>query len=197
MASRLLKKRTVRFFTHRFMKQKLIAVIALLGISTIVHANSYSNSYTLASGVNCNNSSYNCSIPVGNIAPGQEISDCTFTFTSCNTHSRTGGYFSCDLFGSGVNCSLGGQHGSTQTWTCTLDSTQLSCLNQCISSGNCNFGINCQGSWNIGSCCINYDCHPKREVPDSSSTVYLLGAALVGIALLRRQMVPAMARIKK
>lgn len=178
------------------MIKKLITLVALLGATSLVHANSYSHSYTLASGLNCNNSSYNCSVPISDIAEGQEVTSCTFTFTSCSSQSH--GYLSCDLFGTGVNCTLGSQHGSIQTWTCTLDSTQLSCLNSCVGSGNCNFGIDCHGNWNIGNCTVNYDCHPSREVPDNLNTAYLLGAALVGIALIRRQlMVPAMARIKK
>ncbi len=180
------------------MIKKLITMVALLGTVTLAQANSYSNSYTLASGLKCNNSTYNCSVPISDIASGDQVSACTFTFTSCSTQSRSGGYFSCDLFGTGTSCTLGSQHGSTQTWTCTLDSDQIACMNQCLTSGNCNFGIQCQGNWNIGSCKVSYNCHPSREVPDGMNTAYLLGAALVGIVLIRRQfMAPAMARIKK
>jgi hypothetical protein len=179
------------------MIKKLITMVALLGTVTLVQANSYSNNYTLASGLNCNNSSYNCSVPISSIASGYQVSDCIFTFSSCNTQSHSKGYFSCDLFGTGTSCTLGSQHGSTQTWTCTLDSDQIACMNQCLASGLCNFGISCQGNWNIGSCSVSYNCTKKREVPDGSTTLYLLGAALVGIELIRRQMVPALARIKK
>src|ERR1700722_2324117 len=110
------------------MKKHILTLIALLGITMAVQANSY-NSSTLFQNLNCYNNSYDCGI---NIGQGQQVNDCTFTFTSCNTQY---GYLSCDLDGVGINCNIGSQHGSCTTWTCTLDSQQLSCLNQCIGSG--------------------------------------------------------------
>src|ERR1700744_2637242 len=96
---------------------------------------------------------------------------------------------SCDLDGINVNCSLGSCKGSTSTWTCTLNQSQLDCLNQCLGSGKCNFNVDCNGNWNIGGCSCSYDCKPKdHNVPDNSTTVVLLGAAIAGVELLRRHL---------
>ena len=189
------------FDSESFVKSRIImnkkvalAFAAFLGISTLVHANTYST-YNLFNGLNCNNSSYGCNL---NIGGGQNIADCTFTFTSCNTSYR-GNTLSCDLDGINVNCALGSCKGSTSTWTCTLNQTQLDCLNQCLGSGKCDFNVDCHGNWNIGGCSCNYDCTPKNHnVPDNSTTVVLLGAAIAGVELLRRHlMTPKLATVKK
>lgn len=163
------------------MKKQLI--IALLGISTIVHA----TTCTVFSGLNCYNSSYACSLSSGLVASGSQISDCNFSFTSCNSSSS--GLLYCNLQGSSSACTVGSQSGSTTTWNCALDSNGLNYLNNCLNAGKCDFGLNCSGNWNIGSCTVNYTCNPTphNRVPDSSATVYLLGLVLLGVELFRRQ----------
>ena len=177
-------------------KKLILAITAFVGITTLVHANGY-NTYNLFNGLNCNNNNYGCNL---NIGGGQQISDCTFTFTSCNT-SYHGNYLSCDLDGVGVNCHLGSCTGSTSTWTCTLDQTELNCLNQCLGTGKCDFDVNCHGNWNIGGCTCTYTCNPtpgNHNVPDTASTVMLLGAAIAGVEMLRRhQMTAKLAAAKK
>ncbi len=136
-------------------KKLILTLVAFVSITSMVQANSY-NSYNLFNGLNCNNNSYGCSL---NFGAGQQVTDCTFTFTSCNT-SYHGNYLSCDLNGVGITCKLGSCQGSTSTWTCTLDQTQLGCLNQCFSSGKCDFNVNCYGNWKIGNCTCKYTCNP-------------------------------------
>jgi hypothetical protein len=173
----------------QIMKNYLI--IALLGISTLVHA----TTCTVFSGLNCNNSSYNCSLQSSLGAYGGQISDCNFTFTSCSTPST--GLLYCNLFGGSTACTVGSQTSSTTTWVCNLDSNGLTYLNNCLYSGNCNFGIGCSGNWNIGSCCVNYTCPtPHNHVPDTAMTVGLLGFTLLGVELFRRRLVVAGVSVK-
>ena len=162
---------------------KRIIILALLGITTLANA----TSYTLFNSLNCYNSSYNCSLPLVNIAPDQEISDCSFTFNSIN-----GGHSSqlyCNLFGDGSNCHVGSQTGSTSTWDCTLNNSGVTYLNNCLKSGNCGFNVSCYGGYNIGSCQVSYTCKPKTQsCPDNSTTAYLLGLGLLGVELARRKL---------
>lgn len=162
---------------------KKYLVLTLLGVSMLAQA----TSYTLFSGLNCYNSSYSCTLPVTTIAPDQQITDCKFTFTSMNTYS---GLLYCNLLGNNSSCSVGSKYGSSTSWTCTLDSICLDYLNNCISSGNCNFNLGCYGNWNIGSCQVEYTCQPKPNcsVPDSSTTIYMLGLALLALELSRRKL---------
>ena len=161
---------------------KKLFVIALLSATYFAHA----TSYTMFSGLSCN-SSYSCNFPSSGYTQGSQVTDCTFTFTSCS--ANYGSLLFCNLFGSGSSCSVGSQNGGTTTWTCTLNQNGLDYLNNCLNSGNCNFGLNCSGNWNIGSCSVNYNCNPTphNTVPDTSSTVLLLGAAFLGLEVFRRR----------
>lgn len=168
---------------YAFATMKKYIIVALLGITTLANA----TSYTLFTSLNCYNSSYKCSLPVVNIAPDQEISDCSFTFNSINGGSSSQLY--CNLFGGSANCNVGNQTGSTSTWNCNLDTSCVTYLNQCINSGNCGFNLSCYGGYNIGSCQINYTCKPKTQnCPDNSTTAYLLGLGLLGVELARRKL---------
>jgi len=180
----------VLLYTIQTMKKHLI--IALLGLSTLVHATTCS----VFSGLNCNNNSYNCSLQPTLGTYGGQISDCNFTFTSCNTPST--GLLYCNLFGGNNVCTVGSQTSSTTTWVCNLDSNGLNYLNNCLNSGNCNFGVSCTGNWNIGSCCVNYTCTPTphNNVPDTGMTVGLLGLTLLGVELFRRRLTVAVASVK-
>ena len=138
------------------------------------------------------NGNYSCSLPVSN--SGQQVTSCTFTFTSVSCDSL----LYCKLLGSSSSCSVG-SCGSANTWSCTLDNNGLNYLNSCLNNGNsCSFGLNSGGCWNIGCCKCDYTCGggtPKNNVPDTSVTVVMLGVTLLGLELFRRQSV--LARAKK
>ena len=156
--------------------------IALLGITTLANA----TTCTLFTSLNCYSQSYNCSLPVVNIAPDQQISDCYFTFKSVNTGSS--GLLYCNLVGGSSSCHVGSQSGSASTWNCKLNSNGLTYLNNCISAGSCGFNLSCYGGYNIGSCQVTYTCTPKTQnCPDTGTTAYLLGLGLLGIELSRRK----------
>ena len=157
-----------------------------MAVTTMVQANScqiFSNQ---------SGNSYSCSLPVsGN---GQPITSCTFTFNSVTCPS----VLYCNLKGDNSSCNVGTEQGSSGSWTCTLDSNGLNCLNSCLSSGNnCTFSLDCWGKWNIGSCQCDYTCGgtPHNNVPDTSMTVVFLGLTLLGMELSRRRLVPA--RVQK
>lgn len=164
-------------------------IIALLGITTVVNA----TTCNLFSSVNCYNNSYNCSLPVGTVPVGQQISSCTFTFNSLSSYSA--GLLYCSLLGNGSTCTVGSQSSSASTWNCTLNSTGLSYLNNCLSTGSsCNFGVNCYGGWSIGNCSVNYTCTPTphtSNVPDVASTAVMLMLGLLGVSLFRNRLVLA------
>ena len=166
--------------------KKLALLIALVGSVTLAHA----TSTTLFNNLSCNNNSYSCSMPT--IGPNLEVSDLTFTFSTVNCGKT--GTLSCDLENLGNTVLCGTQKGSTTTWTCTLSSSCINYLNNCISSGKgCNFNLSCLGFCNIGSCTCNYDCKPTppKNVPDTSVTIAILGAALLGLEVFRRKFAPA------
>jgi hypothetical protein len=166
-----------------FPNMKKYLFIALLGISTFANA----TSYTLFSSLSCYNNSYNCSLPIANVAPDQEISDCTFTFNTINTSFRSSLLY-CNLVGNNSSCSIGSQTGSASTWNCSLDNNGLTYLNNCISTGSCGFNLGCYGGYNIGNCQVSYNCKPKTQnCPDSSTTAYLLGLGILGMELARRK----------
>jgi hypothetical protein len=168
------------------MKKTIFA--ALMAVAVMAQA----NTCTLISN-SSGTGNYNCSLPVSN--GGQQVTSCTFTFTSVSCPSSV---LYCNLLGGSSSCNIG-SCGSANTWTCTLDNNGLNYLNNCLNSGgNCNFGLNCGGCWNIGSCKCDYTCGgggtPKNNVPDTSVTVLLLGATLLGLELSRRKLVPARAK---
>jgi hypothetical protein len=166
---------------------KKLIFAALMAVTAMVQANTC-QIFSNQSGYN-----YSCSLPVSN--SGQQISSCTFTFTSISCSS----VLYCDLLGGGSSCNIGTcQKGSNNTWTCTLDSNGLTYLNNCLSSGNnCGFSLDCWGKWDIGCCQCDYSCGgtPHNSVPDSSMTVVLLGLTLLGVELSRRKLV--LARVQK
>jgi hypothetical protein len=171
---------------------KKLIIVALLGISTLVHANTCS----VFSGFNGNNNSANYSLQSCFSTGGSQVSGCTFTFTTCNTSSS--GLLYCNLFGGTSTCSIGSQNGSTTTWTCTLDSNGLNCLNSGLNSGSCNLNLNCTGNWSIGSCSCNYTCTPTppQAAPDTAMTFWLLGLGLMVVEVSRRRMVAARVQSK-
>ena len=158
--------------------KKFALIFALLGSVTLAQA----NTTTLFNNLNCDNNSYSCSLP--DIGSGYQVTDCTFTFSSVNCSLLS--YLSCDLDNT---WGVGTKNVSTSTWTCTLNTNDLDYLNNCISSGkDCDFDLSCFGDYNIGSCTLNYDC--QRGVPDTATTVILLGIALLGLEALRRKFAP-------
>jgi hypothetical protein len=163
------------------MKKTFLALV-LVGLATLGHA----TECDLFSNANFNNNSYSCSSPFGN----QPVSDCTITFTSLNCNNNAGS-FTCNF---GGDCDFTCQNDGNNTWSCTLDSDQINCLNSCLNSGNCNFNVCSFGDWSCGGCQINYDCCPPNCVPDSAWTVALLGAALLTLEFARRKLVSAGAR---
>jgi len=173
------------------MKKVLLAVTLALGVNSLVHATTCS----LFSSVNCN-SSYTCGLPTSSWT-GQQVTSCTFNFNSCSLTSGGSGYLYCQLTAPGnTTCSVGQTTSSTQTWTCTLDSTGLNYLNNCLASGTCDFGIGCLGNWNIGNCSVDYTCTPGTKVPsapDLATTALLLGMSLTGLELVRRKLAPTTA----
>jgi hypothetical protein len=166
---------------------KKIIFAALMTVTAMVQA----NTCTIFS--NQSGKNYSCSLPVS--TSGQDITSCTFTFTSVSCPSL----LYCDLLGGSSSCNVGTcQKGSANTWTCTLNSTCLTYLNSCLDSGKgCSFDLDCFGKWNIGCCQCDYTCGgtPHNNVPDTSMTVVLLGLTLLGVELSRRKLVPA--RIQK
>jgi hypothetical protein len=170
---------------------KKYLTIALLGIATLANA----NTCNLFSSVNCYNTTYNCGLPVTTPSADQQISSCTFTFTSLNSYSA--GLLYCNLTGGSSTCNVGSQGSSTPSWTCTLNSAGLDYLNNCVSSGkSCNFGIDCRGGWQVGSCKVDYTCSPTPHtaVPEVASTAALMGLGLLAVGLFRRQLVPALVK---
>jgi hypothetical protein len=168
---------------------KKIIFAALMAVTVMVQANTctlFSNQF----GYN-----YSCSLPV--ITSGQQFTSCSFTFSSILCPSL----LYCNLLGNSSSCTIGTLSGSFGKWTCTLDSTGLSYLNNCLTSGNsCSLNLACAGFglWDIGSCQCDYTCSgggtPHSTVPDTSMTVVWLGLTLLGVELSRRKLVPATAR---
>jgi len=162
--------------------KKLTLIIALFGAVSLAQATTTDLFYN----VTCNNNSYSCGLPT--IDKNLQLSDCTFTFSTISTSK--GGYLSCDLFGNNGSCAVGTQNGSTTTWTCNLNSSCIDYVNNCLSLGkNCNFNLDCYGFCKVGDCKITYDCKPcpPQNVPDTSLTIALLGAVLLGVELARRK----------
>jgi hypothetical protein len=172
------------------MKKIILAITMALSLNAVVHA----TSCNLFSAVNCNNSSYNCSLPTSSWT-GQQITSCTFDFNSCTLNSSGSGYLYCQLISpNNSTCSVGQNNGPTQSWTCTLNTAGLNYLNNCLASGKCDFGIGCLGNWSIGSCSCDYTCTPVtkgQSAPDLAATALLLGMSLTGLELLRRKFSPA------
>jgi hypothetical protein len=164
---------------------KKIIFAALMVVATLAQA----NTCTLFSNTSGNN--YSCSLPVN--TGGQDITTCSFTFNSVYCPST----LFCNLLGNSSSCNVGFQQGSCNTWTCTLNSTCLNYLNNCLGSGNnCSFNLNCWGGWNIGCCQCDYTCGgtPHNSVPDTFTTVLMLGLTLLGLEVSRRKLVPARAQ---
>jgi hypothetical protein len=163
------------------MKNFLIA--AMLGVATLAHA----NSFTVCSSVYGKNN-YDCSLSSSSFSG--DITGCTFTFDSCYT--RFSGLLSCNLkdTSGSYTCGSSGQ----RSWTCSLDSNGLNYLNNCLdNSDSCDFNLFCGGDWHCGSCTVTYTCSPgpKRNVPDTATTVFALGLALLTLEVTRRKLAPA------
>jgi hypothetical protein len=166
---------------------KKFLILAALAVTTVAQA----TTCTLFNNYSGYNNSYNCSFPSSSIGANQQVSSCTFTFTSCNSWYPSGSLY-CNLLGSGSTWTCGSQSSSTSTWNCTLNNSCLTYLNNCLTSGSCNFNLNCYGGWNVGSCTVDYTCTPKpHTVPDTATTVLMLGLALIGIEFSRRKLAVA------
>ncbi len=191
VAFQLLERWRNRSIPNQNMKKIILAITLALGVNTLVHA----TTCNLFSSVNCN-SSYTCSLPTSSWT-GQQVTSCTFNFNSCSLTSGGSGYLYCQLIApNNSTCTVGQNNGPTQSWTCTLNSTGLNYLNNCLTSGTCDFGIGCLGNWNIGNCSVDYTCSPGtkgQSVPDLATTAFLLGLSLTGLELVRRKLVPAAA----
>jgi hypothetical protein len=164
---------------------KKLFVLAMLGVATLAQA----NSFTICSGVNGYNN-YNCTLNSSSFTGG-EISGCTFTFNSC--FAPWTGALSCNLKDSTSSWNCGSSGSSS--WSCTLDQSGCDYLNKCLASGSCDFNLFCGGSWHCGSCTITYTCKPpKNNVPDTATTIYALGLALLALEVTRRKLVVAKAK---
>ena len=163
--------------------KKYSLILALVTITSLVHANTCSVLPT----VKVNNSSQICDLTTTLVGvTGSQVTDCSFNFNNCTTTSWGGGLLYCNL----GTTTIGMLTKTATSWTCTLNSTGLTTLNNCINTGNkCDFGISCSGGWNVGGCTASYTCTPKpKTVPDAASTASLLALGLAAASLLRRKL---------
>lgn len=163
--------------------KKTYLAFALIAMTSLAQA----NTCTVLSGVSLNNNSYNCNLtPTLGVGSGLQVTGCSFSFNNCSSTSWGGGLLYCNVGG----VTIGTCTKTTTSWLCTLDSTGLNILNNCITAGSkCDFDISCSGGWKIGGCTANYTCNPiPKSVPDAASTASLLSFGVAGLSLLRRKL---------
>ena len=163
--------------------KKTYLALALIAMTSLAQA----NTCTLLSSCSLNSStSYSCDLTPTLGTGGQQVTGCTFNFNNCSATTFGGGVLYCNI--GGIN--IGTCTQTTSSWVCTLSSTGLTTLNNCIAAGStCDFGLSCSGGWNIGGCTANYTCTPvPHSVPDAASTASLLSLGLAAVSLIRRKL---------
>jgi hypothetical protein len=163
--------------------KKNCLILALVAVATLAQA----NTCTVFTPVTVNNSSQNCNLTTTLTGvTGTQVTACAFNFNNCSTTSFGGGLLYCNLGGT----TIGTLTQTSTSWVCNLNTTGLTTLNNCITSGTtCDFGVTCSGGWKIGGCTATYTCTPvPKTVPDAASTASLLSLGLAGVALLRRKL---------
>ncbi|MDR3458996.1 MAG: hypothetical protein P4N60_16235 [Verrucomicrobiae bacterium] len=163
---------------------------------------------------------YAWGIPIS-LSPGQSISTASLTFTDIKltaanqsgkgilysdllnssltgVHTYTdndapGDYFTGHYSGGNI-VSLGSQIfasvGTTLSWTVTFNSTQLAALNAFLVNGIFDIGFDPDCHYNVGCIAFNYTTTPV-STPDTATTIYLLGLALLALEVSRRKLAMA------
>jgi len=85
--------------------------------------------------------------------------------------------------------------GTTLTWSYVLTASELTALNSYLAAGTFNIGIDPDCHFSVGGLDFTYTLGtPKtNSVPDDFSTAFLMIFGLAGLAIVRRQLVPAKA----
>jgi hypothetical protein len=73
-----------------------------------------------------------------------------------------------------------------QNWNIVLTTAELSTLNSDLSGGSFSIGIDPDCHFTLGSATITYTV-ATSSVPDTATTVFLLGTALLGLEVVRRK----------
>jgi hypothetical protein len=169
--------------TNKKTMKKNYLAIALLALTTLAHA----NTCTVFNTITVNNASQNCDLTTTLTGvSGVDVTGCSFNFNNCTSTSWGSHLLYCTI----GNTTIGTLSQTASTWSCDLNSTGLTLLNNCITGGTtCYFGVTCQGGWNIGGCTASYTCTPHpHTAPDAASTAMLLSFGLAGASLLRRKL---------
>lgn len=82
--------------------------------------------------------------------------------------------------------------GTMLSWTVTFNSSQLQALNSFLVNGIFNIGFDPDCHYNVGCISFNYTVSPPPvSTPDTATTAYVLGLALLALEVTRRKLAMA------
>jgi hypothetical protein len=109
--------------------------------------------------------------------------------TTRSDNDAPGDYWATQYSGNNL-AALGDEYfskvGTTLSWNIVLTTSELTELNSYLSSGSFNIGIDPDCHFTVGSITFTYTV-ATASVPDTSTTLFLLGSALLGLEVVRRK----------
>jgi hypothetical protein len=110
--------------------------------------------------------------------------------TTRNDGDAPGDYWATQYSGSSRITALGDEYfprvGTTLSWNIVLTTSELTELNSYLSLGSFNIGIDPDCHFTTGNVTFTYTV-ATASVPDTATTLFLLGSALLGLEVVRRK----------